>query len=172
MLQKTRLTLLLIGFILAGVARTAHAQASSYEELQAAYIFNFAKYVRWPQQQEAFVIGVYGGPERITTLEKAFLGKKIGGKPTALKIIETTEDILLCQIIYVPESGSRHFKDLTIATKGKHILIVTEEDLIRRGAPISFVVVGERLKFKLKQSALAEAGLTASEGLLKLAILQ
>lgn len=167
----TRVALLLTGFAFAAES-TANAQTSSFGELQAAYIFNFAKYVRWPVQPERFVIGVYGGVGIIEHLEKAFGGKRIGGKPTALKVIETPEDMMECNIIYVPESGSKHIRELTAATKGKNILIVTEEDLIRRGAPISFVVVDERLRFKLKQSALREAGLTASEGLLKLAILQ
>jgi hypothetical protein len=172
-LRRSGLALILT-FILTGVAGTAHAQTSSHQELQAAYIFNFAKYVRWPAmaQADTFVIGVHGGQEIMKFLEKAFLGKRIGGRSTGLKMITTPDDMLSCNIIYVPESGSRNLKDLITTTKGKSILIVTEEDLIRKGAPISFVIVEERLKFKLNKRTLMEAGLTASEGLLKLAILQ
>jgi hypothetical protein len=76
-----------------------------------------------------------------------------------------------CQIIYLPESSSHELSLLKGATAGRSILIVTEVDLIKKGAGISFVVEGDRLRFKLKKSILADVGLTASEGLLKLAIL-
>jgi hypothetical protein len=154
-------------------ASTVHAQTSSYEELQAAYIFNFAKYVAWrPTQSPTFVVGVYGELEIMEFLEKAFYQKKIGGKTAELKIIKTAADMLTCNILYLPGSGSKNIKEVTLETKGKNILIVTEEDLIKKGAAISFVVEDDRLKFKMKPAALSEAGLSASEGLLKLAIVQ
>jgi hypothetical protein len=44
--------------------------------------------------------------------------------------------------------------------------------MIKKGAMISFVVEDEKLRFKLKKASLASAGLVASDGLLKLAIVQ
>ncbi len=154
------------------VVGTIHAQTSSYLDLQAAYIFNFAKYVAWPGASSRFVIGVYGELKIMGFLETALKGKKIGGKRIELKVVETTEDMQICNIIYLPESGSKNIKQLTLDTEGKNILIVTEDDLIKKGAAISFFVEDDRLKFKLRPAALSRAGLSASEGLLKLALLQ
>lgn len=151
---------------------SAWAQTSAFGELQAAYIFNFAKYVKWPKEGSVIVIGIYGELKNIDYWTTLLSEKKVRNKPIQLKRIETLENLDDTNIIYVPASGSEDFKLLTAATVGKSILLVTEEDLIKRGAAISFVVEDDRLKFKLKQSALTDIGLTATEGLLKLAILK
>jgi hypothetical protein len=152
---------------------TSIAQSSSsYNELQAAYIFNFAKYIRWPDDSPTFVVGVYGDAKIMSFLKSTFVGRRIGSKEVVLLAITKPEEIMDCNIVYVPESGSKNIKGLNSSVLGKGILIVTEEDLIKKGATISFIVEDDRLKFKLKQSALSEAGLTATPGLLKLAILE
>jgi hypothetical protein len=150
----------------------ACAQTSTFGDLQVAYIFNFAKYVKWPKEGSVIVIGIYGEVKNIGYWTSLLSEKKVRNKPIQLKQIETLENLDDINIIYVPESGSADFKLLAAATAGKSILLVTEEDLIKRGAAISFVVEDERLKFKLKQSALTDIGLTPMEGLLKLAILK
>jgi hypothetical protein len=151
---------------------SAWAQTSAFGELQVAYIFNFAKYVKWPKEGSAIVIGIYGEVKNIEYWKTLLSEKRVRNKVIQLRQISTLESLNDVNIIYVPENGSEDFKLLTAATAGKSILLVTEEDLIKRGATISFVVEDERLKFKLKQSALADIGLTATEGLLKLAILK
>jgi hypothetical protein len=169
--SKTKHYLLAIS-LLACVGRPVIAQTSSYGELQAAYIYNFAKYVKWPKEGNTFVIGIYGEVEDIEILTGVLAGKKVRNKAIDLKVLENLENLSGVNIIYVPESSSKSLKALINAVGGTNILIVTEEDLIKKGAMISFVVEDDRLKFKLKESALQEIGLVAAEGLLKLAILQ
>jgi hypothetical protein len=150
---------------------SVNAQTSSYEELQAAYIFNFAKYIKWPEETPEFVIGIYGEQEIMELFKNILAGKRAGGKPIRLKTIDRPDDMADCNIVYIASSASRKLKMLISATAGKSILIVTAEDMINSGAMISFVVEDDKLKFKLKRSILSETGLIASEGLLKLAIL-
>ena len=148
------------------------AQTSSYGELQAAYLYNFAKYVTWPNEGSTFIIGVYGEIEDVKVLKGILGGKKVRNKAIELRVLDGMENLDALSIIYVPESASKHLKALITAVLGKNILLVTEEDLIKKGAIISFVVEDDRLKFKIKQSALEANGLVAADGLLKLAILQ
>jgi len=149
-----------------------YAQASSYGELQAAYLYNFAKYVKWPRDPVVFVVGVYGASDITDALENTLKGKKIAGKDIELRMLSDPHDISECHIVYVSESNSKSIALVKETVGSNSILIVTEEDLIKKGATISFVVEDDRLKFKLKKSALSNAGLTATEGLLRLAILQ
>lgn len=158
-----------IVFVTAG---DAPAQTSSYSELQAAYLFNFAKYVTWPNEGAVFIIGVYGDVENINFLENTLAGKRVRGKSIQLKSIQTIEEVSAVNMIYLTESETKSISAVLQASAGKSILIITERDMIRRGAMISFVVEDDKLRFKLKQDAFERAGLTASEGLLKLAILQ
>jgi hypothetical protein len=150
--------------------------SSSYEDLQAAYVFNFAKYVAWPANtQESFVIGIYAEREDeniVRYLQAVLKGKMIQGKSIDLRVIQNVEEIEGINIIYVPESGSKNIGKLVTAIANRSILIVSEEDMIKRGAMISFVVEDDKLRFKMNQKSLKAAGLTASEGLVKLAIQQ
>jgi hypothetical protein len=167
----TRFLFLSITLILS-TKETAYAQISSYQELQAAYIYNFAKYIKWPGEAEAFVIGVYDDEEVMNLLKAVLSEKKIGGREIELKMLTKSADLTGCNIVYVPERGSRYVSDLSDSISGRNILLVTEEDMIKKGAMISFVVEDEKLRFKLKKTSLASAGLVASDGLLKLAIVQ
>jgi hypothetical protein len=147
------------------------AQASSYGELQAAYLYNFVKYIKWPTEPEKFVIGFFGDEEMMNVLEKTLKEKKVRGREVILKKVATPEESLECHVVYLSESSSGKFAQVKDAAAESHILIVTEKDMIKKGAAISFVVEDERLRFKLKRAALSEAGLVPTEGLLKLAIL-
>lgn len=169
-----RIKTLLIGcfFLMAGVVQSVEAQKlSTIEQLQAAYLYNFAKYIQWPTKESVFVIGVYGKePMLLSILQETLKGKKIGGKDLVLKNIKSVEEAATCHILYLPQEDSKILKDLVAVIAGKKVLLVTEDDLIKKGAMISFVEEDEKLQFKLKKSALLDAGLLVSEGLMRLAI--
>ena len=167
----TKLSIFVIGCLCFLTSSAATAQTSLYEELEAAYLFNFAKYVKWPDEAETFVIGIYGEADNIEFLRSALESKKIRDKSIALTILDDVDEIAGVSMIYVPESSTKNFNALVQALAGKSILIVTGKDLTKKGAMISFVVEDKKLRFKLRKSALDAADLVASDGLLKLAIL-
>jgi len=167
----TRFFIFAIGCLCFFSSSVATAQTSLYEELEAAYLFNFAKYVKWPDEPEVFVIGIYGEADNIEFLRSALESKKIRGKSVTLTILTDAHDITGISMIYVPESSTKNFNTLVQALADKSILIVTGKDLTKKGAMISFVVEDQKLRFKLRKSALDAADLVASDGLLKLAIL-
>jgi hypothetical protein len=127
--------------------------------------------VKWPEEPETFVIGIYGEADNIDFLRSALESKKIRGKSIVLTILMDAEELTDVSMIYVPESSTKNFNTLVQALADKSILIVTGKDLIRKGAMISFVVEDDKLRFKLRKSALEAVDLVASDGLLKLAIL-
>jgi hypothetical protein len=145
-------------------------QVYTFRDLQVAYIYNFAKYIKWPAESEEFVIGIYGDDALFEIFNRGLSVKKVSGKPVSIRHIEDPEDVKGCHIIYLPQSHSRELDELDNSARDENTLIVTEADLIKKGASISFTVVNNTLKFKLKESKLTEAGLIASQGLLKLAI--
>jgi hypothetical protein len=104
-------------------------------------------------------------------LETTLKGKKVRGKFIELRKVVATEELLECNIVYLSASNSGSLPLLITVLEGKSILIVTEEDLIRKGAAISFVVEDDKLRFKLKKKVIDNTKLVASDGLLKLAIL-
>src|ERR1041385_3701185 len=144
------------------MSRSAQAQNSSYGELQSAYLFNFAKYIKWPEESKVFTIGVLGKDEIMQTLGTTLSGKKIGGAQIELIEISSLEKLPECRIIYVPEAQSRSLSSLTTSLSGKSTLVVTEDDLIKKGSMISFVIEEDRLRFKVNKKLLTDAGLIVS----------
>lgn len=169
----TRLFIFAIGCFCIFSSSTANAQSSLYEELQTAYLYNFAKYVSWPSERGTFVIGIYGEPNNLDFLETYLESKKMKGKAIEVIVLKDMKEIEEngVNMVYVPEDDAKKFNILTSAIAGKSILIVTGKDMIKKGAMISFVMDKDKLRFKIKKSALESVGLVASEGLLKIAIL-
>ena len=165
--------MLIIGFVSFSCwTGEATAQTSSYGELQAAYMYNFAKYITWPDEGQQFIIGVFHDAEIMGELESTLSGKKVRGKAIVLKVVTTIEELAACSIVYLSGSNSGSLGLIVSSIGEKNVLLVTEDDLIRKGAAISFVVEDDKLRFKLKKKSLEKSRLVASDGLLKLAILQ
>ena len=160
----------IIAMLVIGFPDHAYAQ-NSEEELRAAYLFNFSKYIRWPDDQPQFIIAVYGeDTESASAVAKMLKDKKVGGKEIQVKIVSSVEDAINSHILYCTDIENKMLAAVVEMIRGKSILLVTKDDQIRRGAMISFVIADETLKFKVKKDALTKARLVASEGLLRLAI--
>ena len=158
-------------FILFMISTGAYAQVEKY---QAAYIFNFAKYVQWPKtyQSTNFVIGVLGNNAKITPEPKKIAQrKKIKGKKIEIKVFSSTSKISKCHILFIPTSNSKYIRTIFNKIGVSNTLIVThKEGLIRQGSAINFVLRKSKLRFELSKSNAKKQKLKISPTLQKLAI--
>ncbi|MEO0333357.1 MAG: YfiR family protein [Bacteroidota bacterium] len=145
---------------------SANAQIST-RKLEAIYLYNFTKYINFSEASKGYVIGVLQGKGVANELQSNLKNK---GEIT-VKAISSSSEAKDCHIIYVPKSASSQLTALVSELDEAGILIVTEEDLASEGAPVSFVIDGSKLRFKINQLALKKTGLQASSSLLSLAIL-
>jgi len=160
----------LLGILFYLIIEPVSAQTFSYGELEAAYLYNFAKYTKCSGNVSIFKINVYGETENIKEFQFFFKGRKISGNNVELKMIHNGDEVMPCEIVYLPSSASASLPALLKATEGKNVLIVTEDDLAKKGAGISFFIEDEKLKFKINKSVLLKSGIEAAEGLLKLGV--
>lgn len=137
------------------------------------FLYNFMKYIEWPDKSGDFVIGVMGDSKVRDELLILAAKKKVGGRTILVKTISNPEEILLCNMIYVPSGKTSMMKLIVEKVKGKPILIVGErEGLARRGAGISFVVDdGDVLKFDINKSVLDSHSLKVATILMQLGVL-
>lgn len=171
MFKKITLLYFVFSVVIPAFNKPVAAQTSSYGELQAAYLYNFAKYITWPGEISTFKIGVLGDAQIMDDLQKVLKGKKVAGREIELKKISTPEEIKDYHIIYLSSDVSKELPSLLQGTLKKGILFVTEDDLAKKGATISFFVEDERLRFKINKKTLDDSGLKVADGLLKLGIL-
>src|SRR6186713_2099632 len=89
----------------------ASAQERPNHEIHAAMVYNFIKYVQWPNESEAgdFILGVVGDDKIFSTLKQWYEGKAKGSKKFVVKKLDAASQAGECQAVYVGSSKNRSF---------------------------------------------------------------
>jgi hypothetical protein len=169
--MKTFLSIIWIAALSTGMVK---AQERPTHEIHAAMVYNFIKYVQWPDEAEAgeFVVGVIGDDNVFNTLKQWYDGKPKGSKKYVVKKLAASADANSCHVVYLGKSKSREFDNIKTSTTGKSILTVTDGNgLGQRGSCINFKVIDGKLKFELNQTTVSGSNLKVSSQLSSMAIL-
>ena len=152
----------------------ASAQERPTHELHAAMLYNFIKYVQWPNESDPgdFVVGVIGDENVFNTLKTWYDGKAKGTKKYVIKKLSSAGEAESCQVVYVGKSKNRDFEDIKTSVTGKSVLTVTDGNgMGQKGSCINFKVIDGKLKFELNQTIVTGSNLKVSTQLSSMAIL-
>jgi hypothetical protein len=152
---------------------STQAQERPTHEIHAAMLYNFIKYVQWPNEADAgeFVVGVMGDENVFNTLKQWYDGKPKGNKKYLIKKLASPAEAADCQVVYVGKSKSRDFDDVKTNTTGKSVLTITDGNgLGHKGSCINFKVIDGKLKFELNQATVNSSNLKVSGQLSSMAI--
>jgi hypothetical protein len=153
---------------------SAFSQERPIHEVYTMMVFNFTKYVQWPDQDKAgeFVIGVIGNDDVYKTLTTWYSGKTKGAKTYVIKKFNNASEVSDCAVLYIDKSKSNEFDAVNSKVKGKGTLVVTDRSgLGARGSCINFKTVEDKLRIELNQKAIETANLKVSSSLTAMAIL-
>jgi hypothetical protein len=151
----------------------AQAQERPTHEIHAAMLYNFIKYVQWPNESDAgeFVVGVIGDENVFNTLKTWYDGKPKGSKKYVIKKLASPAEAGDCQVVYIGKSKSRDFEAVKTSVTGKSVLTITDGNgLGQKGSCINFKVIDGKLKFELNQAVVGSANLKVSSQLSSMAI--
>jgi hypothetical protein len=147
------------------------AQGTSSREyvIKAGYLYNFIKYIDWPNSKDTITIGVFGdnpfGPA-LAPLN----GKTAKGRRVVVKQLDSLRNAQDCQIIFVSSSENRRLREIFENATSEHVLTVGEvEGFAQSGGVINFIGENNKVHFEINAGAARRAGLTISSELLKLA---
>ncbi len=138
---------------------------------KALFIFNFAKYIEWPNQESEseFIIGVYGNDPIIGELNKLAAARKINNKSIVVKRVSSPSELPNAHIFFLPNKGSDNMREVTSYYAGKPTLIITDQsNFCSRGAGINYVMQDGKLKFEIKRSNITSHGLNIDPKLITL----
>ena len=156
------------------VAINVTAQERPTHEIHAAMLFNFIKYIQWPNEGEGgeFVVGVIGDDNVFNTLNQWYNGKPKGSKKYVIKKLSSADESSSCQVVYVGKSKSKDFDNIKSSIEGKSILTITDGNgLGQKGSCINFKVIDGKLKFELNQTTVTSSNLKVSTQLSSMAII-
>lgn len=151
-------------------------QGSMEYQVKAAFLFNFAKFVLWPphkfnQPDSPLIIGIVGNDPFGGLLEEAVEGKQINDRSVMVQHIDTMEELRKCHMIFVCRSESDRLGPILAEVRGDNVLTVGETDkFISKGGMINFVMVGDKVRFEINNSAAWHAGLKISSQLSSVAL--
>jgi hypothetical protein len=168
--MKTSIILVFASLVCFGV----RAQERPTHEIHAAMVYNFIKYIQWPDEGQGgeFVVGVIGDDNVFNTLKQWYDGKPKGSKKYVIKKLASATESGECQVVYIGKSKSKEFENVKTSTTGKSVLTVTDGNgLGQKGSCINFKVIDGKLKFELNQGMVTGANLKVSSQLSSMAIL-
>jgi YfiR/HmsC-like len=142
-------------------------------EIHAAMIYNFMKYIQWPDDGGSeFVVGVLGEDNVYNTMKNFYEGKPKGAKKYSIRKLSDISEVGTCQVVYIGKNRSKDFDNVKNAIGSKPILTITDSiNLGKKGSCINFKVVDDKLKFEINQASMNSATLKVAGQLSSMAIL-
>ncbi|HKV39356.1 MAG TPA: YfiR family protein [Blastocatellia bacterium] len=158
---------------MAGAALQVEAQASGEYSVKAAFIYNFAKYVEWPQiagPGAPLIVGVVGQDPFGGAFDQMVEGKIANGRQLVVKRLKWGDDLKQCQILFISASEERRLSQILNSLNGASVLTVGDtEQFGKAGGIIRFVLEDNRVRFEINRGAAERARLKLSSRLLALA---
>lgn len=162
-------------FTVGSHCQAQNSQPSKYQ-IEAAFIYNFARFVDWPAHaftdaSSPMIIGVLGKNRFGEDLAQTISGKVIGGHPLKFRECASLAEATSCQVLFISDSEKNHLSKIISGLGSASILTVSETDnFIVAGGMIHLRIVDDKMRFDINNSAAKSAGLTISSKLLSLAI--
>jgi len=163
-------------FLMTNIAQIANAETHTDGRLlKAAFIYNFAKFTRWPentwkQQNAPLNLCTIGKDELINEL-KRLTGKTIKDHPVITQSLQNKQIPDNCHLLYIASSEKNHYKNILESVHNKPILTISEQPhFARSGGMIEFFRKKDQTRFIINLGITRNTGLTVSSRLLNLAL--
>jgi hypothetical protein len=144
-------------------------------DVEAAYLYNFGKFVRWPAdpaaQSAPFSICTLGDDSFGETLESLIANETVSGRKIVARRLSSPAAAGDCQIVFLGQSEEpRLAKDMGVLKKKPVLTVSALPGFLDRGGMIQFLLQNKRVRFSVNLPAAEDSGLSPSSELLKVAV--
>lgn len=143
---------------------------SNYK-FHTVFVYNFVKYVEWPQAPKDKVIAICSdNPMIVEEFLKMARYKTRPENKIIIKSFTSSEELPNAHAIFVPAMQESTIPMIKKKIKNKSVLLITEgEGNLEKGSGINMVMHKGRLNFEIDKNALENHDLKISRRLLSLA---
>ncbi|MCL7487767.1 MAG: YfiR family protein [Desulfobulbaceae bacterium] len=168
----------------AGTAEPAYIKSKvappSEHELKAIYLYNFLKFVQWPQNactvhdDPSHRIAVIGDSQFNQVLKD--LQQKLNQKGHELQIIfhgpyRKDMDLSCCCLLFITATEQDNLPSILAQIAGQPVLTVADTDaFMDRGVMITLVSRNNKIRWAINRKPVAESGLKLNVKLLDIAV--
>jgi hypothetical protein len=151
------------------------AQAQSEDQIKAAFLFNFARYVEWPTTafagpDTAVRICMAGSTAFANVVAQTVSGKSVENRPVRVDTLAELSGASDCHILYLGEGIGSAAADVASSLSGVSVFTVADRaGFAKQGGMANFIRADNKVRFEINPSAAKMAGLKVSSRLLRLA---
>jgi hypothetical protein len=150
----------------------ARAAAPTEYQVKAVFLYNFSRFVEWPQSAFAdpkapFVLGVFGFDPFGRDLDEAVRGESVRGRPLVVRRVRSAAEAGDCQIVFIHRSESGRLPALLAALDRRSTLTVSDSDEADVGVMIRLITQQGRIRLRIDVDSARAAQLTISSNLLR-----
>jgi uncharacterized protein DUF4154 len=174
--KRARRKLALAGLLLIS-ANLAPAQTTrpTESEVEAAYLYNFGKFVTWPADRvvanNPFEICILGKDPFGKVLDATVTGERIGGRAISIRRLVQVQQAGTCSILFVSSSEEGRLGTILDSAHRFNALTVSDvKHFAERGGVIGLVVQQDRVRFEVNRAAAERCHVQLSSELLKVAV--
>jgi hypothetical protein len=152
-------------------ASPVNATVTDEYSLKAAFLYQFTKYVAWPDDPEGpIAICVLGDDPFGATLDKTLADKTSGGRAIVARRVGSASAGAACRILFVSSSERSNLAATLAALGDRPTLTVADMDgFPQRGGMINLKLENGRIRLEVNPDNAARAGLKVRSELLRLA---
>lgn len=166
--RKYKLTVI-AGIIFSLQAMTCYAK--SEHDVKAAYLYNFVKFVTWPESESGRPLNLclFGQDpinERLAQLHDA----KIHNRVVNIKLITSVENTSSCTVLFISAEEEKFLDQTLYSLNQSPVLTISDIDRFAdRGGTIGFVTMGNVIRFDINLKQARQHNISISSKLLELA---
>jgi hypothetical protein len=152
-------------------AQEAHPTES---QVEAAYLYNFGKFVRWPTDRSAaldsFAICILGKDPFGAVLDATVAGESIDGKKITVSRLSSIQEAIRCSVLFVDPSEQGRLGAILASAQRLSVLTVSDiPHFAERGGVIGLVAQQGKIRFEVNRGSAEDSHLILSSELLKVA---
>lgn len=143
---------------------TAQSDDSLEYKIKAAYLYNFTKFIQWPDKSNAAFTICIVGSDPFSDLIDELETKQAFGKPIHIQRISVLNTAGTCDIAYVDKTGA-----LPKSGLNNVLTVSSDSEFAESGGMIGFVVENQKIKLHINLPVMKRSGLEISAKLLEVA---
>lgn len=180
MTKRTSTHILWVFFLLAAFTllpgnKAVSSSALTEDQVKAAYIYNFAKFVQWPESAFAgpdapLKICIADSDSLFEAME-SMKDKTIQGRPLKISTYSSNSSAPECHILFIGQQGRKDAWNKRERKIIPNVLTIADfKSFTSQGGIIEFIPENTKIRFAVNLNSANRAGLKLSSNLLKLAV--
>ena len=143
---------------------TRPQEAGDEYQVEAAYLYNFAKMGRWSAQvlpdRADLIIGVLGGDEAfVKVLRDILVGKEINGHTVEVRYLRSPEDVKSCHLVFFRSAERINRTIIGQLGKSNVLLVGEDKDFLNDGGMIDLTRREGKITYKVNPAALERSSI-------------